>query len=58
MGHTHCGLFPIYLYSVQQLPQGQFTVSIPRALAQALGITKGQQMVWVLVDGELTLKRL
>jgi antitoxin component of MazEF toxin-antitoxin module len=42
---------------VQQLPQGQFTVSIPRALAQALGITKGQEMVWVLVDGELTLKR-
>ena len=43
---------------IQQHPTGQLIVTNPRALAQALGITKGQQMVWVLVKGELTLKRL
>ena len=43
---------------IQQHPTGQFTVTIPRALAQALGITRGDEAVWVLVKGELTLKRL
>ena len=41
---------------IQQLPQGQFTVTIPRALAQALGIEKGHPAKWVLRDGELVLR--
>ena len=43
---------------VQQLPHGLYNVSIPRALAQAFRIEKGDVMEWVVVDGELVLKRL
>ena len=43
---------------VQQLPHGLYNVSIPRALAQALRIEKGDVMEWVIVDGELMLRRL
>ncbi len=43
---------------IQQHPTGQFTVTIPRALAQAIGITRGEEAEWVLVGGELTLRRL
>jgi len=43
---------------VQQLPTGLINVSIPRALAQALRIDKGDVMEWVIVDGDLVLKRL
>lgn len=41
---------------IQRLPQGQFTVTIPSALAGALGITKGQPARWMLRDGELLLR--
>ena len=43
---------------VQQHPTGVLTVSIPRALAQALRIGKGEELEWVIQDGELVLKRL
>jgi bifunctional DNA-binding transcriptional regulator/antitoxin component of YhaV-PrlF toxin-antitoxin module len=43
---------------VQQLPQGQFTVTIPRALAQALDIEKGDRAEWKVIKGDLVLKRL
>jgi antitoxin component of MazEF toxin-antitoxin module len=32
-------------------------VSMPRALAQALGIAKGETLEWLIMDGELVLKR-
>jgi len=32
-------------------------VSIPRALAQALGIAKGETLEWKIENGELVLKR-
>ena len=41
---------------IQQQPQGQFTVTIPRALAQALDIGKGDQAEWKVRDGDLVLK--
>jgi bifunctional DNA-binding transcriptional regulator/antitoxin component of YhaV-PrlF toxin-antitoxin module len=43
---------------VQQLPQGQFIVTIPRALAEALRIRKGDVMEWVIENGDLILKRI
>ena len=43
---------------VQKHPHGMFSVSIPCALAQALRISKGETMEWVLENGELVLKRL
>jgi len=43
---------------VQQHPTGLLTVSIPRALAQALRVEKGETLEWVLEGGELVLKRL
>ena len=43
---------------VQQLPTGLINVSIPRALAQALRIGKGDVMEWVIEDGDLILKRV
>lgn len=43
---------------VQQHPTGLLSVSIPRSLAQALRIGKGETMEWVFEGGELVLKRL
>ena len=43
---------------VQQHPKGMLTVSIPRALAQALRIGKGTEMEWILERGDLVLRRL
>ena len=43
---------------IQQQPQGQFTVTIPRALALAMGIVKGDRAEWKLANGDLLLKRL
>ena len=43
---------------VQQLPHGLYSVSIPRALAQALRIEKGDVMEWVVEDMHLVLKRV
>ena len=43
---------------VQQHSTGLLTVTLPRALAQALRIEKGEVMEWVLEGGELMLKRL
>ena len=43
---------------VQQHPTGLLTVSIPRALAQALRMEKGETLEWVVEGGELVLKRL
>jgi antitoxin component of MazEF toxin-antitoxin module len=42
---------------VQQHPTGVLTVSIPRALAQALRVRKGEVMEWVFEDGRLVLVR-
>jgi len=39
-------------------PHGLFSVSIPRALVQALRIEKGETLEWVIEDGEIVLKRL
>ena len=43
---------------VQQHPHGMYSVSIPRALAQALQIQKHETFEWRLEGGELVLKRL
>jgi antitoxin component of MazEF toxin-antitoxin module len=43
---------------VQQHPHGLYSVSIPRALAQALRIQKGEVMEWYIEDGNLVLRRL
>ena len=43
---------------VQQHPHGLISVSIPRALAQALRIEKGEVMEWFLQDGNLLLIRV
>ncbi len=43
---------------VQQLPHGVYSVSLPRALAQALRIGKGDVMEWVIENGDLVLKRV
>ena len=43
---------------VQQHPHGLYSVSIPRALAQALRIEKGEVMEWYIEDGNLVLRRL
>ena len=38
---------------VQQHPTGQLTITLPRVLAQAMRIGKGDLMEWVLEDGRL-----
>jgi hypothetical protein len=49
---------PSLVSPFQQLPTGLINVSIPRALAQALRIGKGDVMEWVIEDGDLILKRV
>ncbi len=43
---------------VQLHPHGLYSVSIPRALAQALRIAKGDVMERVIEGGELVLKKV
>ena len=43
---------------VQQHSTGLLTVSLPRALAQALRIRKGDVMEWLLEDGKLLLVKV
>ena len=43
---------------VQQLPHGTYSVSLPRALIQALRIGKGDVMEWVIENEDLVLKRV
>ena len=43
---------------VQQHPRGMYSVSIPRALAQALQVQKHETFEWRLEKGELVLKRM
>jgi antitoxin component of MazEF toxin-antitoxin module len=43
---------------VQRHPYGMLSVSIPRALAQALQIQKHETFEWRLEGGELVLRRL
>ena len=42
---------------VQQLQKGQLIVSVPGALATALEIKKGDEMVWKLDGGRLYLEK-
>lgn len=43
---------------VQQLPNGQFVVTIPKALAEAIGFRKGEQVQWSVGRDGLVLRRL
>ena len=43
---------------VQQLPNDQYVVTIPKALAEALGIRKGETMQWSVEKDALVLRRL
>jgi antitoxin component of MazEF toxin-antitoxin module len=40
---------------VQQHPTGQLTVTLPRPLAGAMRIRKGDEMEWLLEEGKLLL---
>ena len=43
---------------VQQLPNGQYVLTIPKALAEAMGLRKGEEVQWSLGRDGLTLRRL
>jgi len=43
---------------VQQLPNGQYVLTIPKALAEALGLRKGEEVHWSLEGDRLVLNRL
>ncbi len=38
--------------------KGQLRVTIPKVLAQAVGIKKGDRIVWKIDRGELVLRKL
>lgn len=42
---------------VQQMPNDQYMVTIPKALAEAMGIRRGEMVEWSVEDGNLVLKR-
>ena len=43
---------------IQQLPNGQFVITIPKALAEAIGFHKGEEVQWSLEKEGLVLRRL
>jgi len=43
---------------IQQLPNGQFVITIPKALAEAIGFRKGEEVQWSLEKEGLVLRRL
>ena len=43
---------------IQQLPNGQFVITIPKALAEAIGFHKGEEVQWSLERDVLVLRRL
>jgi antitoxin component of MazEF toxin-antitoxin module len=43
---------------VQKLPNDQYVVTIPKALAEAMGLRKGETVQWSIEQGGLLLKRL
>ncbi|MHC1566545.1 MAG: AbrB/MazE/SpoVT family DNA-binding domain-containing protein [Candidatus Syntropharchaeia archaeon] len=47
----------IKTYKVHEV-KGSLKVSLPRLLAQAVGIRKGDEVVWVIERGNLLLKKL
>ncbi len=42
---------------IQQLPNGQFVLTIPKALAEAIGFRKGEEVQWTVEGGGLMLRR-
>jgi bifunctional DNA-binding transcriptional regulator/antitoxin component of YhaV-PrlF toxin-antitoxin module len=44
-------------YSVYEA-QGQLRVTVPKVLAQAIGIEKGDKIKWVIDRGDLILRRV
>jgi|Deesub1362A_J573_1020465.scaffolds.fasta_scaffold02647_14 antitoxin component of MazEF toxin-antitoxin module len=44
-------------YKVHEV-KGQLKVALPRVLAQAVGIQKGDRIKWVIDRGELVLRRV
>jgi bifunctional DNA-binding transcriptional regulator/antitoxin component of YhaV-PrlF toxin-antitoxin module len=44
-------------YSVYEA-KGQLRVTVPKVLAQAIGIEKGGRIKWVIDRGELILRRV
>jgi hypothetical protein len=43
---------------VQKLPNGQFVVTVPKALAEAIGFRRGEQVQWSIGKDGLLLRRL
>ncbi len=41
---------------IQSMPNGQFMITIPKALAEALGIRGGEMAEWSVKDDRLTLE--
>jgi len=44
-------------YSVYEA-DGQYRVTVPKVLAQAMGIGKGDRVKWVLDRGDLVLRKV
>lgn len=42
---------------IQETPTGQLIATIPRSLAQAHGLKKGDTIEWLFKDGELLVKK-
>jgi hypothetical protein len=38
--------------------KGQLKVTVPRVLGQAVGITKGSKVKWIIDRGELVMKKI
>jgi antitoxin component of MazEF toxin-antitoxin module len=43
---------------VQNLPNGQYVVTIPKALAETIGLRRGEEVQWSLRGDELVLRRM
>jgi bifunctional DNA-binding transcriptional regulator/antitoxin component of YhaV-PrlF toxin-antitoxin module len=44
--------------TVQQLPNGQITLNVPRAIAHAMGYKKGDTVEFEIREGKIVLTRV
>ena len=43
--------------TVTQSQNGQYLVTLPRALAEAMGIVKGDKLSFHIIEGEIVIKK-
>lgn len=44
--------------SVQQMKNKQFLITVPRAIAEAMRLKKGDNVEWLIVQGDVVVRKV